>query len=111
MTANYVLAIPITSADTTGISDTPIAVNEGGLPNACYMIRLTNTSTEPIYFSIGYSDVANDVLLPGISTEIYAQSNAQKRDTGFFKAGTEIWINGTASTGDFYVAGYYQPQI
>jgi len=110
MTANYVKMIPLITFDTSLLTDDYQILNPGGLPNACYMIKFYNESTQPVYISMdGSTD--HEYLSYGYSFPVYAQSNAQKRDAGFWAAGTTFWIKGTESAGVFTISGYYQPQI
>ena len=110
MTANYIKMIPLQEFDTSTLTADYQAVESYGLPHACYLVKFYNNSTEPVYMSLdGSTDM--ELLPPGYSFPVYAQSYAQKRDAGFWAAGTTFYIKGTASTGTFTVSGYYQPQI
>jgi len=111
MTANYVKAIPAINFDTADLTADLQLI--GTLPVACYLLRFTNFCDNPIFISYDGVDIHESCLGADATNAfpIYAQSNSQKRDTAFFKAGTEIWVVGTAGVGFFMVSGYYQPQI
>ena len=110
MTANYVKMIPLQTFNTANLTGNYQILNPGGLPEACYLVKFFNNSTEPVYISMdGTTD--GDYLPPEYTFPIYAQCNAQKRDTGFWAKGTTFWIKGTASVGLFLISGYYEPHI
>lgn len=107
---NYVLAVPLSSLASTGFSGTYAAINATGLPQACWMIRLTNNSDQDATISFNGS-TDNEFIPKATSREIYAQASMQPNGyIANFAKGTVVWVKGTAGmTGSIYLSGYYNP--
>ena len=96
----------INSATLTGTFQ--LMTTGGGLPVSIKKLRFINGSNETVIVS--YDGVtAHDAIIPAwiIDPEIFADSS-NGYDQGWQK-GTNIYVRGTAGTGFFYIAGYYQP--
>lgn len=107
---NSVLAIPLASAASSGVSGTYLAINATGLPNACFKIRITNNSTKDI--TISYDGINDHEYLPTAfaALDVYAQPGAQPNNfIANFAKGTVVWVKGTAGTGNIYLSGFYLP--
>jgi hypothetical protein len=110
---NIVSAIPISTIDSSTFAGSYISFTP--LPEACFLIRITNGSTSAIDVSFNGGETAND-FLPSITNgysfiEIQAQANSQPNNfVANFAAGTVIAVFGETGTGDITLAGYYQPK-
>jgi hypothetical protein len=80
----------------------------GGLPQACFMLRFINNTSEDVIISYdGVND--NDVVIHDTTTQIPVQTNSQPNNfTCLFAKGLTIYVKAANGTGEFYVAGYYQ---
>jgi hypothetical protein len=107
---NSIQTVPMTTYASSTVTGTYAPMITGGLAKACFLLRITNASTKDIQISFDgitdadyiFSATANNIpsIYPLIPTTNYAN----------FSAGTQIYVKGTAGTGDIYIAGYYQPQ-
>lgn len=106
---NTVKAIPLTSINSTGVTVTYAAINATGLPNACYIVRINNDSTENITISFdGIND--HEFLATTETLQLTFQGNPQPN--GYYAVlpvGTVLWVKGTTGTGFIYLSGYYMP--
>jgi len=93
------------------IAGTLQALNAGGLDGACFMIRITNASSQSIVIS--YDGVYDhDVLLDGDILQIDFQTNNRPGNkVALLAKDTVIWIKGTAGAGFIYLSGFYQDSI
>lgn len=108
---NNVLAIPLSSFDTSGLSTSYQAINAGGLDNPCFLIRIVNNSNTDI--TISYDGVTDNEFVPTkTSIPINFQANSQPQaQSAILRKGTIVWVKGAGvSTGLIYVSGYYTPQ-
>lgn len=80
----------------------------GGIPQACFMLRFINNTTEDVLVSYdGVND--NDVVIHGTTTQLESQTNSQPNNfTCLFPRGMNIYLKAATGTGEFYIAGYYQ---
>lgn len=106
---NSVQAIPLTNIASSTFTGSYQAINPNGLPNACFLIRLNSTSSTSVTVSFdGVND--HEFLLNGAFVNLDFQNNAQPNNfAASLKAGTVIWVKGSAGTGNIYLSGYYQP--
>jgi hypothetical protein len=106
---NCVKAIPLTSIDSSTFTGSYQAINTGGLPFPCYIIRINNDSTENV--TISYDGTTDHEFLPTLLfTQLTFQGNPQPN--GYYAvlpAGTVVYVKGTAGTGLVYLSGYYMP--
>lgn len=107
---NSVKAIPLTSIDSATVSSSYQAINAGGLPHPCFLIRIANNSTQPVTISYdGSTD--NEFVLDNYTLEVPFAVAAQPGATPpVFQKGWTVYVKGTAGTGNIYLSGYYQPQ-
>jgi hypothetical protein len=103
---NRVLAVPLLGGAVTA---SYAALNPLGLPNACFLLRIINNSTDPI--TISYDGITDHDSLPGSTyLQLNAQANSQPNNfIANFPSGFTVYVKGTGSSGNAYVAGYYQP--
>lgn len=107
---NSISAVPLATFSSASVTGSYLPVITGGLAKSCFLIRITNASTKDITISFDgttdadyiFSNTANNI--PGIYPLIPNTNSAQ------FAHGTQIYVKGTAGTGNIYVAGYYQSQ-
>jgi hypothetical protein len=108
---NIVQAIPLTSVLSSAINaSTYTAITAaGGLPAACFLLRINSTSTTDV--TISYDGVNDhEFLLHGTSMQIESQANNRPQNSvALFPAGMVVYAKGTAGTGSIYLSGYYQP--
>ena len=103
---NTVYAVPLKGAAVTA---TYAPLNAGGLPNACFLLRIINQSANQITISYdGTTD--HDTLPANTDVSLPVQSNSQPNNyIANFPVGFTVYVKGTAMSGNAYVAGYYQP--
>jgi hypothetical protein len=108
---NSVQAIPLSSIASSTVSGSYQAINSGGLPNPCFLIRITNGSNMAVTISYdGSTD--QEYLAAGAILQLSLQANSQPSNfvTNMSK-GTIVYVKGTAGTGSVYLSGYYQPVL
>lgn len=108
---NNVLAIPLSSFDSAGLTTSYQVLNTGGLDEACTIIRIVNDSSRSITLSYDgitdheYVQTTKDLVL---NFQTNSQPQAQ---SSLMRKGTVIWIKAaSAGTGLIYLSGYYNPQ-
>lgn len=108
---NSVHAIEMVSIDVsefTGVDDYFELTNDGGLPHACFILRLINDSDTDVFVSHnGIED--NDYCIAGTDIQITVP-NSQVDRANFQKGGTVYVAGATQGTGRIYLAGYYRDQ-
>jgi len=106
---NIIMAIPLTNIASSALTTTYQAINPGGIPHSCCILRLNSTSSTSV--TISYDGVNDhEFLLAGDSFTIAVQNNAQPNNfIANFPLGTVVYAKGTAGTGALYLSGYYQP--
>lgn len=104
---NAVLPIALTSIDTSTFTGNYQVINTDGLPEPCFMIRITNDSDRDATISFnGVND--HDFSIMGTSGQIYTSAVANRSN---FIKGQKIYVKGLANgTGSIYLSGYYRPQ-
>ena len=106
---NFVLPIPLTSVTSASINAlTYTAINDAGLPFGCSILRIINASSNAVLVSYdGTTD--HDYVASGGVIQIEFQTNRQPNSqVALVRAGTIIYVKGTAGTGFLALAGYYQ---
>ena len=108
---NFVQAIPISSLDSAGIGVSYLAINAGGLPEACFLVKIINNSNTDVTISYdGIND--NDFMQDGEIITLNLQTNSQPNNhIALMRKGTVIYAKGTAGVGLIYVVGYYQAGV
>lgn len=109
---NYVLAVPLTSLASSSFAGSYTAINSAGLPQACWMIRLTNNSDQDA--TISYDGTHDHEFIPkATSREFYAQASMQPNNfIANFAKGLVVYAKGTAGmAGSIYLSGYYNPSV
>lgn len=91
------------------------AINEDGLSDPCYMIRILNHTHAAfkIYIGWGGQDVTkiqleHDYVPMGDSLCVYALPSLG--DKAAFGVGTIFYVSGSPSAGTIMLMGYYQPR-
>jgi hypothetical protein len=102
-----VFPILLTSINTNTFDGTYKIINTNGLPEPCFMLRLTNNSDRDATVSFnGTAD--NDFLMMRNSIQIYTSSEPH---LSCFRRGIKIYVKGLAGgTGSIYLSGYYRPE-
>lgn len=106
---NTVSSIPLTSVASVSLVGTYAPINTTGLPNACFMLRLTNSTDVGV--TVSFDGVTNNEYIPaGGVVNLPVQSNSQYNNfIANFPRGTIVYVKGTAGmTGSIYLSGYYQ---
>lgn len=110
MYKNQVFAVPVLGIDGSTLTTDYQVVNAGGLPNACFYLKVINTGdNEPVFISYdGTND--HDYIPESGSIIINAQTNTQLTSgTALFPIGFTVWARGSsANDGEVAVIGYYQ---
>lgn len=109
MPINRVQAIPLSSLDSTAITDEYQPINADGLPYPCFFMRIVNGGTKAI--TISYDGVHdNEQILAGDSFDFPTPLNTLPNSRGAqWAAGTIIYVTGSAgASGVITLSGYYQ---
>jgi hypothetical protein len=112
MLSTSVKAIPLIELDTTNLPLAYEALNDG-LPNACFMLNVTNDSDNFIYIS--YDGIFDHEVAPGADAgfplrfQLAAQTNSQpKAQEALFERGLVLYVkSATANAGTLAISGYY----
>lgn len=106
---NSVQAIALTNIASSTLTTSYQAINPNGLTQACFMIRIMNSSTQAVTLSYdGTTD--HEFILSNSTLQIDPQINSQPNNNiAKFSANTVVYVKGTAGTGNIYLSGYYQP--
>jgi len=107
MAQTSVKAIPLKSFASASLTASYQAIYSGGLPAACFYLRIQNQSSTAI--TVSYDGVTDHLYLPTLAEErLNAQANAQPNAQGaLVPKGTVVYVKGTAGTGSVYLSGYY----
>jgi hypothetical protein len=109
---NSVAAIPQVSFDTNNLTANYQLVNPAGLPKACFLLRLINTSVVDVIISYdGIAGAGNDTILARSISVYPFQTNSQPNNNmALIPVGTKIWVKQRtgAGGGSLVIAGYYQ---
>lgn len=105
---NFILPIPLSSLNSSAIGASYVAINVGGLPKACSILRIINASSQAVTISYDGS-IDHEYLASGATLQLDFQTNKQPNgQVALLRAGTTIYAKGTAGTGFVAVVGYYQ---
>lgn len=108
---NNVLAVPLSSFNTTGLTTAYQAINTSGFAHPCFYIKIVNNSGTDITLSY---DGVNDHEFVRTKTDLPLnfQTNSQPQaQSALLRKGTVVYVKGAgASTGLVYLSGYYTPQ-
>lgn len=109
---NSIKAVPMTSiASSALLANTFQAINPGGLPEACFLLKVNNFGSTFIVISLdGVTD--HDTINITDWTEVYGGNGSSSPNTShcLWAKGQVIYVRGTAGTGVISLAAYYQPQ-
>jgi uncharacterized protein (UPF0303 family) len=104
---NSIKAVPLKNIDSSTVGATYKAINSTGLPNGCFLIKITNNSTQDVTVSYdGTTD--HEYVIKATSVQISGESNNEQYVA--FPGSMVVYVKGTAGTGNIYLSGYYQPQ-
>lgn len=107
---NYLLPIALSSINSATFSGAyQLLSATAGLPKACVMLHIVNNSDVSITISYD-GTVDHDFLLAASDRVLNFQENASPQ--GFaaaIKAGTKVYVKGSAGTGLVYLSGWYNP--
>lgn len=84
-------------------------INPGGLPQACFLIRIVNNTDEEI--SISYDGTTgHDTLQANTYEQLNFQTNSNVYSSwALMPKGTVVYVEGDVATGNVYLVGYFQP--
>lgn len=101
--------IPLLSINSTTLTGTYQAINIGGLPFACFLLRIINGGNTAITISYDGTNDHDAVFAASILSVQGLVSAVPNAPGGLFPAGTVVYAKGTAgASGTIAVAGYYQ---
>lgn len=106
---NSVKAIPMASFNTTALTTSYKVIDAAGLDEACFLLRINNTSDTSILVSYdGTTD--HDYVKTGEKLQVPFQINSNTASSVANMAkGTRVYVKGSgAGTGLIYLSGYYQ---
>lgn len=109
---NSVYHIPMTSIDTATLNGSWQAINVGGTPQSCFLLKIVNNSTSDVYVALDTSTALGGDYVPAESIVLYDfQSNSiPTNSTTLFPKGQTVYVKGLAGDGFIYLIGWYQPQ-
>lgn len=99
------------TADYQAINALFVDPNADGLPEACFLLRIVNDSSNGITISYdGIND--NEYIRSDDDFELGSQTNSQPNaQETLWAAGTIIYVKGAASAGTITVSGYYAGRV
>ena len=112
MSQNGIKAIPISTFNSAGLqllNWLPITP-AGGLPNACFMLRIRNFSNRAVLISYDGVNI-HDISPADSEMELPFQQNAQPNNQrAYMKKGTNVYLigNPVGAVGFIFLSGYYQ---
>ncbi len=109
---NSIKSVPFVSIASTALSGTYQPINPLGLPEACFLLRITNFGTTVVTISFDGTNAADQVPIGGV-LEVYGGEGSSSPNTNhcLWAKGTIVSALGSAgASGNIGVAGYYQPQ-
>lgn len=113
MIKDYIRAVPLTLRDAATLTGAFQAINVGGLPEACFYLRIVNDSDVAVYISYD-GTVSHEYIVNGKDLDINFQTNGQPSNhRALVKQGSIISVKsatGAAGTGLIALVGYYQPK-
>lgn len=106
---NSVYAVSLATFDSAVLDDSYEAINVGGLPEACFLVRITNATDVGLTISLdGVHD--HEYIAAAAVIDLPVQTNSQPNNkTALWQKGQIFYVNGTDATGNIYLSGYYQP--
>lgn len=108
MPSNQIKAIEMIGFDAATLTNNYQVINPNGLPNACSILYIVNSSNVGVAVSYD-NDTDNDFILANNQREINAQANAlfNNREQ-MFPVGTRVSVRSpTTGTGIIWLVGYY----
>lgn len=109
---NSIKAIPMTAVASTAFTGSyQLLSAAGGIPNACFLLKIVNNSDQDV--SVSYDGTTdNDFVPKGAMAQLPFQNNSQPNNfIANIPQGTKVYIKGTAGmAGSVYLVGYYSPQ-
>jgi hypothetical protein len=107
MAQNSVKALTLSTFSSTTMTGTYQSMNYPGLLSPCFFIRIVNASSQAITVSFdGVND--HEYILEDSIFELATQTNAQPNSQqALMSAFTQVYVKGTAGTGNITLSGYY----
>lgn len=107
MAQSRVKAAILAVFNAAGLGANYLPLNPGGLPGACFKIRITNDSNADVTISFNGVD-DNEISIATTIIELDFQNNAQPNSyLALLPKGTEIFVKGGAGVGNIYLSAYY----
>lgn len=108
MPKNTVQAIPIALINAATFAGAYLPINPGGLPEACFSLRILNDSDQNIVISFdGVTD--HFVMLDNSVIELPFQNFSQPNNqTCLMALGTVVYVKANVGTGAVTLSGFYQ---
>ena len=113
MAKNFIKSLTVTTVDAAAITaGTWVDFFAGGTTEACFMIRITNTSDTNVLISFDGGITAHEMVPSGEAVDLNLQANSSPTNfVSLLRKGTVISVRGTAGTGLIYLSGYYNEQF
>jgi len=111
MLKNTVKPLIMTIFNTAALLPTFQSLNPGGFEGWPFYLRFYNASNAIVIISYNGVD-PHFQMAPTSSESIYfgAASNAPM-GSGLLAKGSQVYIFGAAGVGNFFISGYYQPEL
>jgi hypothetical protein len=105
--ANKVQAATLATKAGSALSSSYAAINANGLPEPCFLIRITNTTSGVV--TISYDGSTDHDIIPANGfIEIDAQTNAQPPAWfTLFAKYQVVYVKGSSGSGNVYLSAYY----
>lgn len=106
MSKNILKAQEASKTDTSTLTGTFTSVFITAHPTLILkFVNASNTDVEISYDGSAINDVSITESISEVSTKLGPQTNLE----AYVRAGTNVYVRGTAGTGFFYVIAYYSP--
>jgi hypothetical protein len=109
---SYVKPLLMETFASSGMTSSYQAITPAsGLPNSCFLFKIINDSSADV--TVSYNGTNAHDYIPTMTAVVYdLQANASPQNLrAWLAAGTNIYLTGTAGTGNIYLTGWYQPSV
>lgn len=109
---NSIQSVPFVSIASTALTNTYQAINPLGLPQACFLLRITNFGTTLVAISFDGVSPYDQIAAGGVM-EVYGGEGSSSPTTNhcLWAKGTIVYVIGSAgASGVIGVSAKFQPQ-
>ena len=109
MNKNSVAAIPLKSIDSSTFTGSYQAINSTGIPNPCFILKITNNSSKDV--TVSYDGTNDHEFVPTLSSLLlnFEAGSQPRANVALFPVGKVVYVKGAAGAGLVYLSGYYLP--